>query len=137
MHEHKMARNHTKLLSPTKDSNAGMEEHSNQLTNPLHHREAQSPGGSPSVSSVSSVLSPVSAKRSAVQSPLSRLVHFHRDAVGLPEVKRLLVLKVGTSTIMESSTSNFCLSNLGKFVDCVCNIKEQGYQVRLNDLIDS
>lgn len=45
--------------------------------------------------------------------------------------KPLLVVKVGTSTMMQTQNRNFCLSNLGKFVDAVCRMKADGYQVVL------
>eukprot|EP01055_Gregarina_sp_Pseudo9_P003398 Gregarina_sp_Pseudo_9__3397@NODE_356_length_3069_cov_67_338614_g335_i0_p1_GENE_NODE_356_length_3069_cov_67_338614_g335_i0NODE_356_length_3069_cov_67_338614_g335_i0_p1_ORF_typecomplete_len587_score55_96AA_kinase/PF00696_28/1_9e35PUA/PF01472_20/1_6e16_NODE_356_length_3069_cov_67_338614_g335_i011942954 len=41
----------------------------------------------------------------------------------------ILVLKVGTSTLMDPNKNCFSLSNLGKFVDAVCDLKDQGYHV--------
>lgn len=75
------------------------------------------------------------------QPSLAQLVHLSHDTTAGSfsdqYQKPLLVLKVGTSTIMETTTANFCLSNLGTFVDCVCNMKEQGYQVRKCDEYDN
>eukprot|EP01054_Gregarina_sp_Poly1_P003131 Gregarina_sp_Poly_1__3130@NODE_1884_length_3137_cov_401_233550_g1207_i1_p1_GENE_NODE_1884_length_3137_cov_401_233550_g1207_i1NODE_1884_length_3137_cov_401_233550_g1207_i1_p1_ORF_typecomplete_len590_score81_19AA_kinase/PF00696_28/6e38PUA/PF01472_20/1_1e15_NODE_1884_length_3137_cov_401_233550_g1207_i13342103 len=42
---------------------------------------------------------------------------------------QILVLKVGTSTLMDPNKNCFSLSNLGKFVDAVCDLKERGYYV--------
>lgn len=42
---------------------------------------------------------------------------------------RILVLKVGTSTIMNEGQSSFSLGNLGAFVDTVCDLKDKGYHV--------
>eukprot|EP01053_Blabericola_migrator_P004954 Blabericola_migrator_1__4953@NODE_257_length_10777_cov_171_650047_g215_i0_p1_GENE_NODE_257_length_10777_cov_171_650047_g215_i0NODE_257_length_10777_cov_171_650047_g215_i0_p1_ORF_typecomplete_len602_score73_54AA_kinase/PF00696_28/5_7e36PUA/PF01472_20/2_3e14_NODE_257_length_10777_cov_171_650047_g215_i035645369 len=42
---------------------------------------------------------------------------------------QILVLKVGTSTLMDPNKNCFSLSNLGKFVDAVCDLKDRGYHV--------
>lgn len=42
---------------------------------------------------------------------------------------QILVLKVGTSTLMDPNKNCFSMSNLGKFVDAVCDLKDRGYYV--------
>eukprot|EP01071_Lankesteria_metandrocarpae_P007997 Lankesteria_metandrocarpae@DN4841_c0_g1_i2.p1 len=50
-----------------------------------------------------------------------------------PDVKNLLVIKVGTSSLMDANTVNpaFSLSNLGRLVDSVVHIQSLGYKVAL------
>lgn len=55
-----------------------------------------------------------------------------KDASNVGGERPLLVLKVGTSTILDDGESvGFSLSNLGRLVDAVCHIKARGYQVIL------
>lgn len=42
---------------------------------------------------------------------------------------RIIVLKVGTSTLLDGLKHCYCLSNVGRFVDVVCDLKDRGYQV--------
>lgn len=55
-----------------------------------------------------------------------------KDASNVGGERPLLVLKVGTSTILDDNgVVGFSLSNLGRLVDAVCHIKARGYQVIL------
>lgn len=49
--------------------------------------------------------------------------------------KPIVVLKLGTSTLMEADTHEVCVSVLNRFVDVVCSLKAQGFEVNIFALI--
>eukprot|EP00918_Siedleckia_nematoides_P034307 GHVU01074620.1.p1 GENE.GHVU01074620.1~~GHVU01074620.1.p1 ORF type:complete len:383 (-),score=32.55 GHVU01074620.1:379-1527(-) len=88
----------------------------------------------------------VALPRQGGGSEASQSADFRRDANGDPI---LLIIKIGTSSLMEPPSCTrgcnfgtgsptgglgrvaFALSNLGKLVDCICNLRLMGYQVLL------